>query len=298
MRPRIGITLGDPMGIGPEVAAKALAAIGPNRAEFVVYAAPERYSFEHPVAYRGPDHSDNPTPDERARFCLEALDRAAADAAQGTIDALVTGPLDKAVVRTRLPSFQGHTEYLGEKAGAERTVMLLDNGEMSVILLTNHVPLREVARRLNAGDAVEIVRIARRTLVERLGMEDPPFSFLGLNPHAGEIAPDAEESTVLADAIARLRAEGIDARGPFAADAYFAKPKTRAQGVTVACYHDQGLIPIKYAGFDRVVNVTLGLPYLRVSPGHGTAYDIFNQGLADPRSMARAIEVAITRRIR
>lgn len=298
MKTRLGITLGDPAGIGPEIVAKALAAFDPARADVRVYARPGDFALPGFVAE---DASlPNPGKDEesRAAFCVAALTRAADDARAGKIDALVTAPLDKAVVRRALPDFSGHTEFLGARAGVPRTVMLLDNGDASVVLLTNHIALRDVAKALSVDGVLETVEIARASLAERLGWPDAEFTVLGLNPHAGEITPDAEEDRVLRPAIAALRARGVRVDGPAPADGHFAKAERRRGRVTVACYHDQGLVPVKYPGADKVVNVTLGLPYLRVSPGHGVAYDIAGRGKADPRSFERALEVALTGRLR
>jgi 4-hydroxythreonine-4-phosphate dehydrogenase len=248
----------------------------------------------------GPNPADGIFPIEdrrqRAEAVLATLDEACKDAKEGRISSLVTAPIDKSVVRTLLPAFTGHTEYLAEKAGVPRTLMLMDNGEIRVVLLTTHIPLRDVPRTITAGNFEEAIRIATRSFSEFFGIPNPRFALAALNPHAGETTEGAEEETIFKPVIRRLWEEGCQIEGPFPADSLFAKARDGRWDAIVSPYHDQGLVAVKYAGLDKVVNLTLGLPYLRVSPGHGVAYDLVGKGSADTRSFERALRIAATGR--
>jgi 4-hydroxythreonine-4-phosphate dehydrogenase len=311
MKP-IGITLGEPTGIGPELVVRSLASMTPKDARFLIYGSPallERTALDlgirpfwnqEKIALRPIDTNPNTgvflakNVEARAKATLEMLDAAAEDARNGLIAALVTAPIDKSVVRTLLPEFTGHTEYLAEKAAVRKTVMMLDNGEIRVVLLTNHVALRDVYRELSSQGLEEIVRIVSQALRQRFGISNPRFALAGVNPHAGEIVKDSEEEEIFAPAVSKLKREGIFIEGPFAADSLFAKARGGMWDVVLSPYHDQGLVAAKYSGLQRVVNITLGLPYLRISPGHGVAYDIAGKGVADTRSFERALRIAQT----
>jgi 4-hydroxythreonine-4-phosphate dehydrogenase len=176
--------------------------------------------------------------------------------------------------------------------------MLMDNGEMTILLLTGHIPLRDIAATLTQELVESSIRLALSDLKSRFELKKPRIAVAGLNPHAGEIVTNSEESAVFTPVLDRLRGEGIDIEGPFAADSLFPMARGGRWDLIVSGYHDQGLIAAKYPGLDKVVNITLGLPYTRVSPGHGTAYDIAGLGRADPRSFERALKIAFSGRIR
>ncbi len=312
----IGVTLGDPCGIGPEIVARILAGGNCARA-MTLFGSPhlltrtcqalgiDPFWSEHgsakirlePVG-PNPKQIDPEDKEVRAKMVLEGLNRAVAAAMAGEIDSLVTAPVDKSVVRVREPQFRGHTEYLAQRAGVEKTVMLLDNTDWRVMLLTTHIPLRDVPTQISQERTVKQVLLTARALVEHFGFDHPSFVLTGINPHGGETVPEAEEIKVLAPAVEELRTHGVEIEGPIPADTCFPMARGRKWDVIVSPYHDQGLVAVKAGGVERVVNVTLGLPFVRVSPGHGVAYDLFGRGRADLRSMKRALTVAETKRLR
>ncbi len=314
----VGITLGEPCGIGPELVVRCLSRETPGGGSVRVYGSPallfktahdldiEFFASKPPphveIVPCGPDPSNGlfrrEDPAARAEAALAALDRAHSDAVSGKIAALVTAPLDKAVVRTKIPDFAGHTGYLARLAGVPKTLMLMDNGEFRILLLTDHIPLRQVPSALTARHVEDSIRLAAAEFRDRFGFPDPKMAVLGLNPHAGEIVPDSEEETVFRPVIERLRRESFRIEGPFPADSFFPSARGAGWDFVVSGYHDQGLVAAKYSGLERVVNITLGLPYLRVSPGHGTAYDLAGRGVADVKSFERALRIAFSGRIR
>jgi 4-hydroxythreonine-4-phosphate dehydrogenase len=221
-----------------------------------------------------------------------------ADVCAGAAAAIVTNPVAKNVLyRSGFPE-PGHTEYLGklaeESTGAPaQPVMMLWSPELAVVPVTIHLPLKEVVAKLTADLVVETGRIVARDLHERFGIARPRLAVAGLNPHAGEDgALGDEDLTLVRPAVERLRAEGIDARGPLPADSLFHAAARASYDVALAMYHDQALIPIKTLAFDHAVNVTLGLPFVRTSPDHGTAFDIAGTGRADPTSLIAALQLA------
>ncbi len=291
MNPRIGITLGEPKGIGPEIVVRSLAESNRPDVQFFIYGNPtiidsavKQWNIQLP-------------PNVTIRSCkpdvLSTLDLAAEEALSKKISALVTAPIDKSIVRRQVPDFTGHTEYLARSAGHVKTLMLLDNGEIRVVLLTEHIPLRDVSRTLTKEKVENSIQLVAATFAEMFGISRPRLAMAGLNPHAGEIVSNAEELTVFAPALKSLRERGIEVDGPFAADSLFPLAKEKKWDALISPYHDQGLVAAKYPGLDKVVNITLGLPYLRVSPGHGVAYDIAGKKPADIRSFQRALRVAI-----
>lgn len=297
----IGITLGDPCGIGPEVVVKGLARYNFRDQKIKIYGSPLLLRSLPPcpeieVVAVGPNPQNGFTIEDRsmrARAVLETLDRAISDAMEAKIHAIVTAPIDKAVVRTLLPDFTGHTEYLAQKTGVARTVMLLDNTEIRVIPVTQHIPLRDVARLATTKEFEETLEVAVKSLREWFGIRNPRIAVAGINPHAGEIVENSEEDQVIRPLIRKLQGLGWRIEGPFAADSLFPLARKGGWDLLVSPYHDQGLIAAKYPGLDKVVNITLGLPFLRISPGHGTAYDIAGKGLADSRSFERALKIAM-----
>jgi 4-hydroxythreonine-4-phosphate dehydrogenase len=241
-----------------------------------------------------PGHPDQSS----APAALAAIRRAVADVCAGAAAAIVTNPVAKNVLyRSGFPE-PGHTEYLGklaeESTGAPaQPVMMLWSPELAVVPVTIHLPLKEVVAKLTADLVVETGRIVAHDLHERFGIARPRLAVAGLNPHAGEDgALGDEDLTLVRPAVERLRAEGIDARGPLPADSLFHETARASYDVALAMYHDQALIPIKTLAFDHAVNVTLGLPFVRTSPDHGTAFDIAGTGRADPTSLIAALELA------
>ncbi len=233
-----------------------------------------------------------------APAALAAIHRAVADVSAGIAAAVVTNPVAKNVLYRSGFAEPGHTEYLAKLAQEPNgkpihPVMMLWSPELAVVPVTIHLPLREVVARLSADLIVATGRIVAHDLMTRFGIERPRLVVAGLNPHAGEDgALGTEDRDVVAPAVARLQADGIDARGPLPGDTLFHAAARARYDVALAMYHDQALIPIKTLAFDHAVNVTLGLPFVRTSPDHGTAFDIAGSGRADPTSLIAAIALA------
>jgi 4-hydroxythreonine-4-phosphate dehydrogenase len=224
---------------------------------------------------------------------IAAIRAAARDCLAGRLDAMVTGPISKEVIGHAGFDYPGHTELLAEIAGRGRAVMLLVGGDLRVALATVHCPLREVPERLNAPDLVEILAVLDRDLGARFGIRPPRLAVCGLNPHAGEGGRFGdEEERIIRPALEAARGRGIQAEGPFSADTVFRRALRGEFDAVLGMYHDQALGPLKVHAFGRAVNVTLGLPILRTSVDHGTAFDIAGQGVAEPGSMIEAIRVA------
>lgn len=297
MKPRIGISLGDPSGIGAEVTLAALRAPKVRRAlEPVLFgdaslarSAPGLRAVSQLAAKdRAPGQ-----PTRLGGLAQYAYVTAAVAAAQaGEVDGLCTAPVSKeAITRAGIP-FMGHTEFLAEAFGVE-VLMLMRGPRLSVALATNHLPLAAVPKALTTPGLVAQLGLLSRELAPLLG-RPPRIAVCGLNPHAGEGGVlGTEETRVLAPAIARARRRGLDVHGPLAADGLFAKA---ARGfpfdVALAMFHDQGLVATKTLDFERTVNVTLGLPVPRTSPDHGVAYDLAGQGRANPAPMVHALLMA------
>ena len=233
-----------------------------------------------------------------APAAIASIRRAVADVFAGRAHAVVTNPVAKAVLYRTGFAEPGHTEYLARLAQehtgrAAHPVMMLWSPELAVVPVTIHLPVRDVPQRLTTTLIVDTGRIVARDLRERFGIARPRLALAGLNPHAGEDGTiGGEDRAVVAPAVAQLRAEGIDARGPLPADTMFHDAARRTYDVALAMYHDQALIPIKTLAFDHAVNVTLGLPFVRTSPDHGTAFDIAGTGKATPASLIAALKLA------
>jgi 4-hydroxythreonine-4-phosphate dehydrogenase len=322
----LALTLGEPAGIGPDITLAAWR----RRAElglppFYLLADPafiarrgERIAPDTPLAVVEPAaavaafatalpvvdiavpvSAEPGRPDQSsARAALAAIRRAVADVHAGAAAAVVTNPVAKNVLyRSGFPE-PGHTEYLGKLAEeatgvSARPVMMLWSPELAVVPVTIHLALKDVIPRLSESLVVETARIVARDLRERFGIARPRLAIAGLNPHAGEDgALGDEDLTVVRPAVERLKAEGIDARGPLPADSLFHRAARASYDVALAMYHDQALIPIKTLAFNHAVNVTLGLPFVRTSPDHGTAFDIAGTGRADPASLIAALQLA------
>jgi 4-hydroxythreonine-4-phosphate dehydrogenase len=238
-----------------------------------------------------PDRSSAPA-------AIAAIRRAVDDVVGGAAAAIVTNPIAKNILYQSGFAEPGHTEYLAKLAEeatgtAALPVMMLWSPELAVVPVTIHLPLREVTAKLSVDLIVQTGRITARDLRERFGIARPRLAVAGLNPHAGEHGTLGDEDLILVrPAVERLRAEGIDARGPLPADSLFHQAARVGYDVVLAMYHDQALIPIKTLAFDHAVNVTLGLPFVRTSPDHGTAFDIAGSGRADPGSLIAALKLA------
>jgi len=262
--------------------------------------APAAFQRALPVAPLGMAVTAAPgKPDaSSAPAAIASIRRAVADVLVGRAAAVVTNPVAKNVLYRSGFAEPGHTEFLA-KLAAEATgkpvhpVMMLCSAELAVVPVTIHLPLRDVVSRLTTDLIVETGRIVARDLSARFGIARPRIAVAGLNPHAGEEgALGEEDATIVAPAVAQLRAEGIDAIGPLPADTLFHERARAGYDVALCMYHDQALIPIKTLAFDRAVNVTLGLPFVRTSPDHGTAFDIAGTGRADPSSLVAALQLA------
>jgi 4-hydroxythreonine-4-phosphate dehydrogenase len=239
-----------------------------------------------------PSVAGRPDP-ANARYVLALLERAVDGALAGEFDAIVTAPVHKGVINEAGIAFSGHTEYLAGRTHSARAVMLLTNGELRVALATTHLPLKAVSAALSAQLLFEVGTVLARELAGRFAIPAPRLAVCGLNPHAGEGGHlGDEEARIIAPAIERLRAAGIRASGPLPADTVFVPQVLARYDAVLAMYHDQGLPVVKYAGFERAVNVTLGLPLVRTSPDHGTALDLAGSGRADAGSLTAAVQLA------
>jgi 4-hydroxythreonine-4-phosphate dehydrogenase len=228
-----------------------------------------------------------------ARYVLALLDRAIDGTLAGEFDAIVTAPVHKGVINEAGIAFTGHTEYLAARTGSSHPLMLLTNGELRVALATTHLPLKAVSGALSSELVYQSAAILAGALTRWWAIRAPRIAVCGLNPHAGEGGHlGDEEARIIAPAIARLQADGIRARGPLPADTAFVPQVLAGFDAVLAMYHDQGLPVVKHAGFERAVNVTLGLPLLRTSPDHGTALDLAGSGRADRGSLTAAVELA------
>ena len=284
-RPRIGVTVGDPAGIGPEIARKAAAhpAVS-SSCDIVLYGPSDDADVAHYV--------QGQISAEAGRAAYDAIVAATADAKAGRIDAIATAPINKEAFAAAGLPWRGHTELLAHLTGAPRVAMMFYADSLRVVLATVHISIAEVPRALTRDVLEGTIDLAAREL-PRFGIASPRLALAGLNPHAGEHGViGREDDEVLAPAVAASRARGIDVVGPFPADTVFVRAVRGEFDAVIACYHDQGLIPIKLLAFGRAVNVTLGLPIVRTSVDHGTAFDIVGKGVADPTSLIEAIKLA------
>lgn len=317
MIPRIAISLGDPSGVGPEVTAKALAAVRGAVVPFVFgddrVLARELSALSLPVLPPGAPlpaggalvpvtrlparaiRPGRPAPEGGAAQ-LAYLEAAFEAVRSGAADGLVTAPVSKAQVARALPGFVGHTEWLEARCGGVRSVMMLAGEKLRVALATNHVAFARLRRALTPARIADTLVVTHRAMREDLGFRRPRLALAALNPHAGEEgAFGGEERGLLARALALAARGGARAAGPFPADSVFFRAALGEFDAVVALYHDQGLIPVKLldaVGGDPAVNVTLGLPVVRTSPDHGVAFDIAGKGRASPASMVAALRLA------
>jgi 4-hydroxythreonine-4-phosphate dehydrogenase len=327
---RVAITLGDPAGIGPEIVVRTLSdastmkthpamVIGPAE---TLEAAVRRWAPEtrvrrivSPLNHRGhPNEIEvldtGPIPEPLAwgqvsavagLAAFAAIERAIQAAMAGDIAAICTAPINKESLRAAGVPFPGHTEMLTEMSASKDTAMMLVNNAMRTMLVTVHCSLAQAIAQLSIPLELRIIRLADRTL-RGFGLAQPRIAVAGLNPHAGENGLfGREDIDVIAPAVAQARLEGIDATGPHPGDTVFMHALRGRYDLVVAQYHDQGLIPIKLLGVEDGVNITAGLPFVRTSPDHGTAFDVAGKGIADSSSLRRALQTAhelLTRRTR
>ncbi|HWP94992.1 MAG TPA: 4-hydroxythreonine-4-phosphate dehydrogenase PdxA [Gammaproteobacteria bacterium] len=317
---RIAVTLGEPAGVGPELCAR-LAASAPH-AELVflgdadLLAARARLvAVPLEIEPYEPERAVVPAPPGVARclhiplavsaqpgrldvrnapYVLATLERAASGCLAGEFAALVTAPVHKGVINDAGVPFRGHTEFLAARSGIATTVMMLVAGTLRVALATTHLPLRAVSEAITRDGLTRTLETLHAGLQRWFGIAQPRIGVCGLNPHAGEGGHlGREELDVIAPVLAALRARGYDLAGPLAADTAFTPARLATLDAVLAMYHDQGLPVLKYAGFGRAVNVTLGLPFVRTSVDHGTALELAGTGRADAGSLNAALALAL-----
>lgn len=317
---RIALTPGEPAGIGPDLCVQI--AQRPHGAELVAVADPvllaQRAEALGLALHLEPMDSARPpvpqrpgvlkfapaslaapvacgSPDIRnADYVLETLRTAVGGCMSGVFDAMVTGPVHKAVINEAGHGFIGHTEYLAELTGTPQVVMMLVTAGLRVALATTHLPLAAVPGAVTVPSLTAVIRVLNNALQGWWGIARPRILVCGLNPHAGEQGHlGREELDVIIPVLEALRGEGVDLQGPFPADTLFIPKYLDGADAVLAMYHDQGLPVLKYAGFGRAVNITLGLPFLRTSVDHGTAFDLAGTGTADSGSLEEALNTAI-----
>ena len=313
MIPRLALIAGEPAGIGPELCVR-LAQRPRSDCQLLAYGDPDtlqaaasalalplRLLDERDSARLPGDLSLHAVPNLaanrfgvpdplNARAVIDALNLASDACLHGELDGLVTGPVHKAAINAGGIAYTGTTELLAQRAGCE-VVMMLANDIVRVALVTTHLPLRAVSEAITTDKLVQSLRITHRALRHDFGIADPVIAVLGLNPHAGEAGHlGREEIEVIEPVLAMLRNEGMRLVGPLPADTAFLPQKLAGFDAVLAMYHDQGLPVLKYSGFERAVNLTLGLPYPRVAVDHGTALELAGKGVADPSSLFAAVE--------
>jgi 4-hydroxythreonine-4-phosphate dehydrogenase len=315
---RLGITMGDPAGIGPEIVLKLFETQAPQSC--LVYgdvdwlrSSAKRLDLPvEIVAVNDPKQSwpQNTVPVIQAcaplpaglalgqvsanagKAAFECIDRAIDDALKHNIAGIVTAPINKQAIHQAGIEFPGHTELLAHRCGNIPVAMMLVNQDIRVVLVTIHIALDQVSQSITLEAELGAIRLADHAC-RQMGIAKPRVAVAGLNPHAGEAGKFGhEELQFIEPAIELARREGIDASGPWPGDTVFGRARAGTFDVVVAQYHDQGLIPIKYLGIDQGVNITVGLPFVRTSVDHGTAFDIAAQGIANPGSLSEAVKLA------
>lgn len=321
--PSIGITSGDEAGIGPEIIVKTLARKNIPRARFVIYGSARTidkvaadlkiklpYCLAHSISDIDPKRKINlincPQKEpakiaygkstvQTARNAFQYITLAAHDALAGKIDAIVTAPISKIAMQKAGINIHGHTDYLARLSRIGNYAMMFVGGGLKVVLATIHIPLKKVPSGVTRENLHDKILLTNTTLKNMFRIKKPRIAVCGLNPHAGEEGMlGSEEREIIIPLLKQLRRRGVDVVGPFPADTVFNRALNREFDVVIAMYHDQGLIPIKLLAFDSGVNMTLGLPFIRTSPDHGTAFDIAGRGIASPNSFAAALKLAIT----
>ena len=310
----LAITCGEPAGIGTELVIKAWRKLRneliffwmgdpahlPEGTVYKTIQAPLDATNVMPVAlpvlpfkFPKPVHLGQPNP-QNAKKIIEVLFKAVEMSQKNQIKALCSMPINKQVLQDGADfEYPGHTEFFAAISGSKRSVMMLVCPELKVVPVTIHVPLSQVAKKLNAVDLEEIIKVTHRALRDYFHIQEPKIAVAGLNPHAGENGKFGhEEKTLIKPVIKKLEKEGFLVMGPQSADSMFHKNAREQYDVAIAMYHDQALIPIKTLDFDKAVNLTLGLNFIRTSPDHGTAFDIAGHGKANPTSTVEAIRLA------
>jgi len=322
-RPVIGITMGDPVGVGPEIVCMALGKkkIYDNARPLVIG---DPGILEMASAMTGTDlkiriikdpdsavyesgtvnvvgisqlpcdtHKWGQPSRQTGRAMMEYIQTAIEMAKTGKIDALVTAPINKAAMKLAGGKYPGHTEILAQQTNTKNYAMMMAGNYLRVVLVTIHIPLRDVAKTLDEDLIYSMIRLTHEALKSRFGIPDPAIAVAGLNPHAGEDEMFGhEEVGIIRPAISRAVSDGINATGPHPPDTVFYHARAGSYDAVVCMYHDQGLIPFKLVHFQDGVNTTLGLPIIRISVDHGTAYDIAGKAVADPGSLIAAIKMA------
>jgi 4-hydroxythreonine-4-phosphate dehydrogenase len=283
-KPRIAITIGDPAGIGPEICEKALA-------------KPEIKSLAHYIVIGDrriiPSRLVGQVSATAGKASVEYVEKAIELALHGKVDAIVTCPISKEAIHKAGYKYQGHTEILAARTKTKNYAMLFVAKPFWVMLVTIHIPLKDVSRSLKKSEVLRIIKLAHATLL-KAGIKQPRIGVAGLNPHAGENGIlGKEEIKIITPAVAVAKKAGINATGPISPDAIFNQARDGKFDLVVAMYHDQGLIPLKLLSFGKAVNVTAGLPFVRTSVDHGTGFDIAGKNLARPDSLIEAIKVAV-----
>jgi len=312
---RIGITLGDPCGISPEILVKSYNKL-PERT-YIIYGSEEpiKKAFEITgikIPYRiikNPEKAD-----KKGFYLIPVLDKefvpGKPDALSGKasalylekavdhilakkIDAIVTLPVSKKHIMASGFKFAGHTDYLAYRSGVKNYIMMLMCKKMKVALATTHIPVKDISKKLKKIDIKEMIRLLHKEMKKKFMIKNPKIAVLGLNPHAGDGGNiGKEEIEIIQPAVELLRKEGISLTDPLSPDTAFLDPSK--YDVYFAMYHDQGLIPLKMLCFKKAVNITLGLPFIRTSPDHGTGFDIAGKGMADPSSFIEAVKTAVS----
>ena len=314
----IGISIGDPNGIGPEVVlktfsdAKHLSFCTPiiyAHVDFVLQQA-DYFNLQLPIerlhgqpkhgvlnvvdCWSEPIQPQYGTVDSKAgAFALKSLRVATKALQQGTIDALVTAPIHKAAIQSEAFNFLGHTDFLAQEFDGQ-ALMFLVHGDLRVALVTDHVPIKDIATYITADRIESKLKLLAHSLQQDFGITNPRIAVLGLNPHAGDQGViGKEEINTLAPLLQSIDVEKVEVNGPFSADAFFGSKSYKNYDAILAMYHDQGLIPFKTLSFGQGVNFTAGLSVVRTSPDHGTAFAIAGKGEADPESFAQAVKAAV-----
>lgn len=321
---RVAITLGDPNGIGPEVVLKSLhdPALMPSMTPVLIGSAHVLRVHADVLGFSDLSiHVVDDVPDDvprgdvavldvaedteppvmfgsvtadGGRLAMRAVERAVDACMADAVDAMVTAPISKEAVRRAGYDVPGHTEFLAERTKSPHPTMMMVAGGLRVGLVTSHIPLAQVPSAVTQDAILEKIRVMSASLRNDFAIEEPKVAVFGLNPHAGEEgAFGSEEEEVIAPALETARAEGFRVDGPVAADGFFGTQLDADYDAALAMYHDQGLVPFKALAFDRGVNFTAGLPIVRTSPDHGTAYGIAGKGMALPGSMRSAVELAV-----
>ncbi len=299
----IGITMGDPAGIGAEIIVKALThrSIRPL-ANFTIFGDTKLLKAQGLQSYRNVTIVDPITHPNKWKLgkpstltgeaSLNYLNHAIAAIKNQTIDGLVTAPLSKKTVCLSYKHFQGHTEYLQEAFKSKQIGMLFCVKEIKTLIITRHLPLKDVAAQIKRKKVFEAIVLTHQYLKKYFKLKNPKLGISGLNPHAGEEGEiGGEEITQIIPAIKEAKKKKISIQGPFAADTLFTPHQLNRFDAIITMYHDQGLTPIKALYFHKLVNLTIGLPFIRTSPSHGTAFDIAGQNKADPTSLMEAIRL-------